>query len=477
MDRIFLDLALLTIVTLVFFFFAFFFFSKRNKLNLPAGSAGWPIVGEMWEYLKAGQLGAPHSFFLKRMASYSPAVFRTKLIGQDMAVFCGPAGNKFLFTNEHKYVGLWLPKHLQKVVIFALDSSKEAVEKEAMELRSNLLPEFLRPEALKDYIPLMDAMAKDHLEEHWSPYKEVKVFLLSKTYSYTFGCNLLMSVTDPKQIARMHGPFKEMVTGLSSLPINFPGTPFNRAVKASRIVGEDMLAVVKQRRRDIMENQETANRKDILGKLLEGSEDDGMVAKRIIGFLLGSYHTLSTAITFTISHIAQYPHVYERVFQEQMEIAKSKAAGEALNWQDIQKMKYSWCVVCESMRLMPPSKGSFRQAITDFTYEGVTIPKGWKTHWTVHTTHRNPKYFPEPEKFDPSRFEGKGPAPYTFVPFGGGPRMCPGREYARLEILSFIHNVVTKFKFSKVDPKEKVIYRNSPFPANGLLIRLEPLGN
>ncbi|KAJ4833694.1 hypothetical protein Tsubulata_043991 [Turnera subulata] len=160
-----------------------------------------------------------------------------------------------------------------------------------------------------------------------------------------------------------------------------------------------------------------------------------------------------------------------------MEIARSKAAGEALNWQDIQKMKYSWCVVCESMRLMPPSKGSFRQAITDFTYEGVTIPKGWKTHWTVHTTHKNPKYFPEPEKFDPSRFEGKGPAPYTFVPFGGGPRMCPGREYARLEILSFIHNVVTKFKISKVDPNEKVIYRNSPFPANGLLIRLEPVGN
>ncbi|KAJ4835347.1 hypothetical protein Tsubulata_049210, partial [Turnera subulata] len=124
---------------------------------------------------------------------------------------------------------------------------------------------------------------------------------------------------------------------------------------------------------------------------------------------------------------------------------------------------------------MPPSKGSFRQVITDFTYEGVTIPKGWKTFWTVHTTHRNPKYFPKPEKFDPSRFEGKGPAPYTFVPFGGGPRMCPGREYARIEILSFIHNVVTQFKFSKVDPNEKVIYRNTPFPENGMLIRLEPV--
>ncbi|KAL7156056.1 hypothetical protein ABFS83_03G117600 [Erythranthe nasuta] len=161
------------------------------------------------------------------------------------------------------------------------------------------------------------------------------------------------------------------------------------------------------------------------------------VSNIIIGYLVASVKSTTSALTAVVNYLAELPHVYRQVPKEQTEIAKAKGPGELLTWEDIEKMKYSWNVARESFRLMPPVQGGFGETTIEFTYAGFTIPKGWKTFWSVHSSHKNPKYFAEPEKFDPSRFEGSGPPPYTFVPFGGGPRMCPGMEYIRLEVFGF----------------------------------------
>lgn len=69
---------------------------------------------------------------------------------------------------------------------------------------------------------------------------------------------------------------------------------------------------------------------------------------------------------------------------ELMEIAKYKKKGESLQWEDLQKMRYTWNVVCESLRLTPPSQGGLREIDAEFSFAGFTIPKGWKVSTQIN---------------------------------------------------------------------------------------------
>jgi len=90
--------------------------------------------------------------------------------------------------------------------------------------------------------------------------------------------------------------------------------------------------------------------------------------------------------------------------------------------------------------------------------------------WSVGRSHDSPEFFPSPEKFDPSRFEGSGPAPYTIVTFGGGPHMCLGNEFSHTEMLVYVHYLVLSFEWEMEDPHE--IVRIDPMPSFAKNLRL-----
>ncbi|KAE8681275.1 Major facilitator superfamily protein isoform 1 [Hibiscus syriacus] len=376
--------------------------------NLPPRRKGLPYIGETLDYVLASRWGTPEKFITDRTTKYSPDVFRTSLLGEDMAIFCGAA-------------------------------------EESTKLRA-YLPPFLKPESLQHYIPVMDEMAKEHLNQHWSPYNGVQVFPLSKKYTFALACRLFMSVTDPDEIENFAKPFALATAGLISVPIDLPGTTFNRAVKAGRQIRQQLLALITKKKNEILEKRKTVA-SDLVDCMLMDGMTEVEIGNKIVGFFIASHDTTSTAITFIVSYLSDHPEVYNRVLEANGGIEKQRGR------------------VIEMGR---------------YTEDEVDVVRGMRSNeafWTVHTTNKNPKYFPDPERFDPSRFEGNGPAPYTFVPFGGGPRMCPGKEYARLEILTFIHNLITSFKWAKINPQEKISYIPSPIPEEGLPISIQPMPN
>ncbi|KAM7260411.1 hypothetical protein ACFE04_016152 [Oxalis oulophora] len=469
---------LLLFVSLITIAFFIIFYKHRSQYwipNLPPGNSGYPYIGESLEFLSAGWKGAPEKFIIDRLLKFRSNVFKTHLLGAPAAVLGGAAGNRFLFSNENKLVVAWWPDSVNKVFPSSLQTSSK---EEAKKMRK-LLPQFLKPEALQRYIGIMDGIAQRHFSDAWMNKEIVKVFPEAKKYTFSLACRLFCSIEDRDRVEQFLVPFQQIASGIISIPIDLPGTPFNRAIKASAQIRKQLLGVIKQRKSDVAEGKASMTQ-DILSHMLTTSDENGVfmnemdIADKILGLLIGGHDTASVACTFIVKYLAELPDIYLKVYQEQMEIAKCKGPGELLSWEDIQKMKYSWNVACEVLRVAPPLPGAFREAMTDFIFNGFTIPKGWKLYWSATSTHKNPEYFPQPEKFDPTRFEGKGPAPYTFVPFGGGPRMCPGKEYARLEILVFMHNLVKRFRFEKVLPHENIIVDPFPTPAKGLPVRLYP---
>ncbi|KAK9285610.1 hypothetical protein L1049_024805 [Liquidambar formosana] len=222
---------------------------------------------------------------------------------------------------------------------------------------------------------------------------------------------------------------------------------------------------------------------------LEGGEEEGMLMSRLVAGLIrgeiseeevvdnvvllifAAHDTTSFAISMTFRMLADHPNCYSLLLQEHTDIVSNKRLGENLTMEDIKKLKYTWQVARESMRLFPPIFGSYRKAIADIEYEGFTIPRGWKVLWTAYGTHYNAEYFQDPLSFNPSRFEETIP-PYVFVPFGGGPRVCAGYQLAKLNILIFVHFVITHYDWSLVYPDEPITVDPLPFPAHGMPIKI-----
>ncbi|KAI6706681.1 hypothetical protein NL676_009643 [Syzygium grande] len=102
---------------------------------------------ESRDFVGTAKSGCPEKFINDRIATYSPDVFRSSLLGEDVAVFWGASGNKFLFSGHNKYITTWWPTTIKKFTIFP--ETMEKFNKDDPKKMRSFLPEFLKPEALQ----------------------------------------------------------------------------------------------------------------------------------------------------------------------------------------------------------------------------------------------------------------------------------------------------------------------------------------
>ena len=147
-------------------------------------------------------------------------------------------------------------------------------------------------------------------------------------------------------------------------------------------------------------------------------------------------------------------------------------------YDNVAHLPYLDMVVSETLRLYTPNRRNVRDTARDITICGSRIPKGTDVTIPVHAVHRNPEYWPDPEKFDPERFssENKGKiVPYSYMPFGIGPRNCIGMQLAlaeaKITIVRLLQHVrLNVAEKTEIPPKldEGIVLK----PLNGMLLKL-----
>ncbi|KAG6543271.1 hypothetical protein Mapa_015185 [Marchantia paleacea] len=456
-------------VTSAWFFMKWLFYSKNYTLPLPPGGLGLPFVGDTISFIMAFRNDSMWQFWEEKAAKYGP-IFKFSVLGETAVAMDPPEGNRFLFYNEHGLFRSAWPDSLVRLM------GKHALIVKAGEAykvsRRHLVKRFMSRESVLRYVPKMDQNCLKHIEKNWNPgdgEREVNTFEVTKHCTFAFACDVLMTLTDPDEVEALQHLVHLWGPGVLAIPVNLPGFAFHRALKARSAIGEVFLIHIR-RRREQLKDGTAAPYQDLLSLLLTEKDDQGHMytdeemVDNLFLLLTASHDTTASVLTFTIDAVARYPQIYNQIIKEHAGVAAEMGENqEGLQIEDLRKMKYTWQVIQEVMRLYPPVVASYRRTSEDVEYQGYTIPKGWKVLWASTRSHQNPAFFEKPNEFDPSRFENRSPDAYSYLPFGSGARSCPGNEVAKLQMLLFMHRLLKNFRWTLVDPNEKRIIRD-PMP-------------
>ncbi|XP_028643566.1 leukotriene-B(4) omega-hydroxylase 2 [Grammomys surdaster] len=262
--------------------------------------------------------------------------------------------------------------------------------------------------------------------------------------------------------------------------------------KACRLVHDFADAVIWERRRtlpdqggdDVLKAKAKAKTLDFIDVLLLSKDEDGKalsdedIRAEANTFMFGGHDTTASGLSWILYNLARHPEYQERCRQEVRELLRDREPEE-IEWDDLAQLPFLTMCIKESLRLHPPVTAISRCCTQDILLpDGRVIPKGVICRICIFGTHHNPAVWPDPEVYDPFRFEAdnvKGRSSLAFIPFSAGPRNCIGQTFAMSEMKVALALTLLRFRVLPDDKeprrKPELILRAE----GGLWLQVEPL--
>ncbi|WFE41022.1 cytochrome P450 [Micromonospora sp. WMMD998] len=232
------------------------------------------------------------------------------------------------------------------------------------------------------------------------------------------------------------------------------GPRSTRAIRAaSERFGGPLAAIDRPVRQLIAERRATPTvdgPPDLLDRLLTARDEedrtrltDAEIRDEVTTFMLAGHETTATTLSWCLALLSAHPAVRDRLEQE----VDAVLAGREPQAADVEKLRWTTAVVNEAWRLYPPVWTIEREAVRSDVIEGIPIPVGSTVAVPAYLVHRNPAVWPDPERYDPTRFLSDADRDrYAHIPFGGGRRACIGAGFAQLEAVLVLAMMTQRYR-------------------------------
>jgi cytochrome P450 len=447
----------------------------QSAPNFPPGPKGLPIFGIAGDITKD-----PLDFFVKLFQQYGDIAYFT-IGGQKFYLFSHPDHVQYILQGNHRNYEKG-PNYdkLRPLLGNGLVTSNGAFW---LRQRRLIQPAFHR-QRLAGFAAIMTDSADEMLnrwDAHASQQKPLNVAdeFMRVTLEIVSRAMFSTTTTDfsdtinknlPVVLERTNDRFWELFD-LSMLP-----TPTNRRYNQAVRALDTIIYGVIERRKLGHEHFD-----DLLDMLLSATDEDTgermtdtQLRDEAMTIYLAGHETTANALSWAHYLLAQHPEVMGKLRSE----VDSVLQGRTPTMEDVAALKYTRMVIDETLRVYPSVWSIARTPITPDTIGGYPIQPGVNVALAQYVTHRHPAFWENPEVFEPERFSAErsaGRHPYAYFPFGGGPRLCIGNNFALIEATLILAMIVQRYEMELVtdqviEPQPVVTLR----PRYGIQMRAHP---
>ena len=409
--------------------------SGRATPPVPPGPRGfWAPVRNLLELRRD-----PPAFFLKLAREYGP-VSSLQFLGRRLYFFAAPEGvREVLVTQADSMQKGFLVKRIWESLVGVMGNGLLTSEGEFHARQRRLVVPSFHRERLARYAAIMVENTAAHTAR-WTDgqsmdfAEEMSHLTLGIVGQSLFGANLGQNA---EAIGQALGTLMSLVERTRSPLQQLPWSRSAREYEHARTKLDEVVLGMITARRASGEH----DRGDLLSVLMLARDEetggpgmtDTQIRDEVMTIMLAGHETTASALAWTFHLLAQRPEVETLLHAELDEVLPP---GYTPTLADLSRLVYTRQVLSESMRLYPPAWILARRTTEAVTVAGWSLPANAACVLSPYASHRDPRWFPEPERFLPERWEKEAAAArpkHAYFPFGGGPRSCAGEAFAWME--------------------------------------------